>query len=205
MSNFSNISENRPMERIDIRWEFSTEAVLNEEKTKTAKRPMFDAVDYYRAVKVGEKNKTWSGPVKHVMKNRDLWEAGQGSTAYSVWKETQDAVPIDGYPIEAWGYSTPFIVKQCKSFEVRTVEELSRLTDSQCSNIGAKFLDLRRKAKAFVEEQRRGPDYATVVADMEQREMLMQMELEERDKQISELTARLKALETATAGKKASA
>lgn len=72
------------------------------------------------------------------------------------WKAFTEGgdVALEGYPLEEWQGITPVETRTLKDLKVRSVEELSKLPDSNLTNIGQGFLPLKHRALAFLESQK---------------------------------------------------
>ena len=72
---------------------------------------------------------------------------------YKRWKEGQTA-PIDGTPLAAWPGATPQLVKALEPFNIRSLEDLTRMEDASVSRIAIPGLRGKiQHAKAFLEAQ----------------------------------------------------
>ena len=88
-----------------------------------------------------------------------------------------------------WGRLSLAQIEEYRYIGVRTIEQLSALSDSACMKLPGS-LELKRKAAASLEVQK---DEAPL--------RKVQAELEQRDQVIAEMTARLNALEGAQQAK----
>jgi hypothetical protein len=64
--------------------------------------------------------------------------------------EASEAEGHEGTPLEQWPQMSRSMVKECKYFEIHTVEQLANLSDINVSRMGMGYMDLRNKAKAFL-------------------------------------------------------
>jgi hypothetical protein len=121
---------------------FFLHPVKNEAKSSEAGRPIFEEIEFITIMVPGDKDN---------IVERAVWEHDRArfSKQYTHWKATgQEAVT--GTPLEAWPVVTRAQVEELKHFGVRTVEDLSNLSDANT----AKFMGvqaLKQKAKAFLE------------------------------------------------------
>jgi hypothetical protein len=80
-----------------------------------------------------------------------LWEVIKPH--YEAWKKGEE-LPEHGTPLAAWNGCTAAMAKTLKSFDVRTVEDIADLTESQVQKIGLGGLyAVRQAAKRWVEAQ----------------------------------------------------
>jgi hypothetical protein len=72
---------------------------------------------------------------------------------FEAWKKGEE-LPEHGTPLAAWNGCTAAMAKTLKSFDVRTVEDIADLTESQVQKIGLGGLyAVRQAAKRWVEAQ----------------------------------------------------
>jgi hypothetical protein len=69
---------------------------------------------------------------------------------YEAWKKGQE-MPVDGTPLKLWPPASPAQIETCLRVNVRTVEELARLSETGIQKIGIGGQELRRKAQAWLE------------------------------------------------------
>ncbi len=69
--------------------------------------------------------------------------------AYRRWKAGQEE-PVEGTPIKSWPVISPAQVGLLLSIGIRTVEDLSTLTDEGVKRIGMGGVDFKNKAKAWL-------------------------------------------------------
>ncbi|MCP2134597.1 hypothetical protein J2S28_001649 [Rhizobium sp. SLBN-94] len=73
--------------------------------------------------------------------------------AYKAWKAGHE-VPVDGTPLSAWPGITPDKAEVLRRYGIRTVEEVSRLVESQLERIQLPGMrDMRRSAVLFLENK----------------------------------------------------
>lgn len=82
--------------------------------------------------------------------------------SYRRWKLGQE-IPVEGTPIKTWPAITPAQVETLLRIGVRTVEDLSRLSDEGLSKVGMGAIDLKNKAKAWIAA---GNDKGKLAQDM---------------------------------------
>ena len=69
---------------------------------------------------------------------------------YRRWKETKRN-SIEGTPLEMWPIMTPALVADLRYQKIHTVEHLATCSDVAIQKLGHGFLDLRQKARAYLE------------------------------------------------------
>lgn len=101
--------------------------------------------------------------------------------AYEAWK-SGNTVPEGGTPLSAWSGLTPDAVKVLKMAGVKSVEELSELSDSVLTSIRLPDMrNLRKQAGLFLQSK----DQSVVVEQIKQRDA----QIEVMEQQIRELMA----------------
>ena len=83
-------------------------------------------------------------------------------------------VALEGYPLEQWQGITPVETRTLKDLKVLSVEDLSKLPDSNLTNIGVGFLPLKHRALAFLESQKGEAGFAKM--KQENKEQAEQLE-----------------------------
>lgn len=149
------------------------------QKSAVEGRPVFTEVDYITIAVPGDKTSEVCRPATPDDKARfrTAWEryvAGQGEV-------------MVGTPLREWPGVTRAQVEELAYFKVYTVEQLAEVSDGNLRSMGP-LLALRQRARDFLERVRSA-------APVEK----MRQELEERDKKIADLMARMDAL-TASQG-----
>lgn len=118
-----------------------------------------------------------------------VWDALEAH--YNRWKDGLEA-QTDGYALEGWaGGITAGQIAKCKSINVFSVEDLSRLTDENIHKLGPDGPKLRDNAKAFVaslngEGAKLAKENATMKAELER----LRAEQEEDRKAMREFMAK---------------
>ena len=120
---------------------------------------VLEAIDWASWGKLGyanwEKSEKVSRLIKDAATMRDrpdaqpcVWDALEPH--YKRWKAGQEA-QTDGYALEGWaGGITAGQIAKCKSINVFSVQDLSKLTDENIHKLGMDGPKLRDTAKAFV-------------------------------------------------------
>lgn len=104
---------------------------------------------------------------------------------YEDWKRNETSEQLNGTPLEMWGRLSLPQIEEYRYLGVRTIEQLSELSDSTCVKLPGSQ-ELKRKAAAHLAVQK---DEAPL--------RKVQAELEQRDQMIAEMAARLNTLESA--------
>jgi hypothetical protein len=85
------------------------------------------------------------------VKNVSDVERQRWPEAYAAFKAGQEA-PITGTPVEEWPVLNRAMVAELRHLQIRTVEELARLSDIQVQQIGMGGMLLRERARAFLDD-----------------------------------------------------
>lgn len=106
--------------------------------------------------------------------------------AYLAFKDGRD-IPLDGTPLAAWSGIMPEQAEVLRQSGIRTVEEVSKLAESQLERIRLPNMrDLRAQAKLFLENSdkaqaaQRESEKDAIIAEMSERMAAMEALLEER-------------------------
>ena len=155
---------------------FFREAVLNELKTTSEGRPIYDDVDMIRIHTPGSRD-TLVAPAHVGYQNRFPKQWAQYTQNV---EQTASGTPLKVVP-----WLTVSQVAELATFHIKSVEQLAGMSD----NVATKFMNhhsLKQQASAFLEA-------AKGAAPL----LKMQKELETRDEQIAELQAAVKAMQAA--------
>lgn len=113
--------------------------------------------------------------------------------AYKAWKAGQEA-PINGTPLAAWNALTPEQAEVFKRNDIKTVEDISMLTDAHISRFPLPGLkELIKQAKNFIDaaEQTR---FSAKLTEKDHEIATLRAENQDRDSQVNELMEKVKAL-----------
>jgi len=157
---------------------FMLHAHRNPTKSREAGRPIYDEVPYVDVRTPGDRTSHLFRPAAELDKRKwpKHWAAFESRTSGG---------PVEGTPLEEWPQITRGMVEELKFFNVFTVEALADLNDSAQQNFMGIGIWIQ-KAQAFL-----------VATD----EAKAAEQIESKDRQISDLTERLEALETALQAK----
>lgn len=161
----------------------------NAEKTLTEGRPIFDDREYVSIMVPGNKSSVVERPATAMDKQRF-------PTHYKAFTNRieGDGDVLQGTPLAEWSGLTRGQVEELRFFNVRTVEQLSTLSDSNSQ----KFLGvgtLRKKAKAYL-EMSEGNAGAERLRSMEDENELLK-------EQMALMVSKMEALESAGTKKSA--
>jgi hypothetical protein len=116
---------------------------FNQRKSHEAGRPIYDETDYISIMQPGNKDSIVIRPAMELDKQRF-------SQHWSKYQARQDDEQIEGTLLEDWPGVTRSLAEELKFFNVRTVEQLASISDSN----GIKIMGinmLKEKATAYLE------------------------------------------------------
>jgi hypothetical protein len=121
---------------------FFIEAVEMKAESEKLGRPVYRDVPFIKIVVPGD---------VHNIIERKASDADKAQFPLA-WKrfDASEAEGHVGTPLEQWPQMTRSMVKECKYFEIHTVEQLATLSDINVSRMGMGYMDLRNKAKAYL-------------------------------------------------------
>jgi hypothetical protein len=122
---------------------FYMDAVEIKSESEKAGRPIFKDVAHIRKIIPGDATNI----VERVAKDFDKQQHPKEWASF----EAQGATEHSGMPLEQWPQITRAQVKEAKYFEVHTVEQMAGLSDLHCQKLGMGFMELRNKAKAYID------------------------------------------------------
>lgn len=122
---------------------FYLDAVEIKHESEKAGRPIFRDVPHIRKLIPGDSTNI----IERVAKDYDKQQHPREWAAF----EAQQQQGHEGMPLEQWPQITRAQVKEAKYFEVHTVEQMAGLADAHCQRLGMGFLDLRNKARAYLD------------------------------------------------------
>lgn len=146
----------------------------NPAKTKAEGRPIFEDKEYIQIMTPGNKTDVIMRPVSAEDKERF-------AKAYQRFKASEEEV-LEGTLLEHWPVVTRAQVEEMKYFNIRTVEQLAGMPDSNAQNFMG-VLNLKRQAQDWLAQAD-----ANFVSDLKE-------QLAERDRQLAAMAERLDALE----------
>lgn len=113
---------------------------------------------------------------------------------YKRYQEGQE-IPVDGTPIHGWKLLTGAQQEELIRMNVRTVENLANLTDDGIRNFGMGAIELKRRAKAWLEQNESKETGALKLAELSRENDSL------RD-QVLALASKVEELDKALAAKK---
>jgi len=123
---------------------FYMDASLNPQKTEEEGRPIYDDVPWIEIMQPGNKNSIIVRPATEMDKQRF-------PSHWRMWKDRiSDAEIITGTPLSEWPGITRGQVAELSFFNIKTVEQLANMADSNTRNMMG-LVSLKEKAKTFLE------------------------------------------------------
>jgi hypothetical protein len=165
---------------------FKREAVLNEEKSKLAHRPIFDSIEMIQIVIPGDGK---SSPV-HLIRPEDIERFPE---AYQRFRNQETQV-YDGTPVDAWPRLTTVQAMQLKAMNFHTIESIAACSDANLGKLGLGGLTLRDMAKAWIEAAASGGNSERLVATVKQ----LENDKADMARTIADMKEKLEALAVAT-------
>lgn len=135
----------------------------------------------------------WLANMKQDVANGRLPEewAQNYRKAYDAWKNGQE-LPLNGTPIKGWGVISPAVQEELIRLNVRTVEDLARVTDEGQRAIGMGAIDLKNKAAAWLAQMEDKGGVTMKMAALEQQNAQLQGNVATLERQVKELLAVVK-------------
>jgi hypothetical protein len=106
--------------------------------------------------------------------------------SYDAWLKGEE-VPLVGTALKTWPVLSPAQQKNLISMGLYTVEDLAQLPDSELQILGVGALDLRQKARSWLDAS---SDKGKIVAE----NAALKLKVDEQGKQIAEMLVSLQAL-----------
>lgn len=162
---------------------FEMRAAIDEEASARAGHPKHKDVEYITKMVAGDTKNVAVRPV------RDL-DRREFSEQYQHWKRGQEARARDGMALEAWPGATRAQVEDLRAQHVFSVEQFANAADEFCSNLGSEYLNLRQRARDYLESAKGGAAMAQLRAEHEE----LRTHLEATRAQLEEARAELRTL-----------
>lgn len=128
----------------ELRPDFFMDTIKDALASRDAGREIFREIERVRIIIPG-------AVATIAVKNVSDVERQRWPEAYAAFKAGQEA-PIVGTPIEEWPVLNRAMVAELRHLQIRTVEELARLSDVQVQHIGMGGSILRERARAFLDD-----------------------------------------------------
>ncbi len=158
----------------------------NEAKSKEEGRPIFEETDYIQIMQPGNKDSIVTRPA--TMRDKDRF-----AEHYRKYQAREDDDHIEGTLLEQWPGMSRAQVEEFKFLNIRTVEQLANMSDSNAQGIMG-INTLKQKAAAYLEAAK---DSAVVEQLAEQKN-----ENDELRKLVAELSTKVEVLSEAQAAPK---
>jgi hypothetical protein len=137
MSNPQNLSQES-----NLFVSFFSDAIELKAESEKQGRPVYKDVPFIRIVVPGDVNNI----IERKANDQDKLKFPKAWARF----EASEAEGQEGTPLEQWPQMSRSMVKECKYFEIHTVEQLANLSDINVSKMGMGYMDLRNKAKAYL-------------------------------------------------------
>ena len=121
---------------------FYSDAIEIKAESEKLGRPVFRDLPFIKIVVPGDVNNIIERKATDADKEKfpKAWARFQAS----------EAEGHEGTPLEQWPQMSRSMVKECKYFEIHTVEQLAGLSDINVSRMGMGYMELRNKAKDYL-------------------------------------------------------
>lgn len=151
-----------------------------EYKSAQEGHPVFETRHYVEIITPGD---TRSIP------NREVTDADKARwpREWSAYVENRELTP-EGTPLEEWPLIDVGQIDHLKAFRIRSVEQLSQVSDNQLLNLGMGARSLRDKAIAWLAQARGSSGIAQIVAERDK----LKTEVDALKSQMADLTALVK-------------
>ena len=113
----------------------------------------------------------------------DQWEK-----AYNAWRNGQE-IPLNGTPIKGWGVISPAQQEMIINIGCPTVEMLAAINDEGLKRLGIGSMDLKNKARTWLESMKNHGIVTIQMAAMEQENAVLKASVEALQKQIDGMRA----------------
>lgn len=173
----------KPQAENNLFVQFYTDALELKAESEKQGRPIFKDVAFVRIIVPGDTNNI----IERVADENDKQRFPNAWAKY----QNSEVQGTQGTPLEQWPQITRSLLKECKYFEIHTVEALSNISDAHVAKLGMGFGELRNKAKAWLEA---AAGTAQITAQAAENEQLKQMlaDLQAQINDISETKTRRK-------------
>lgn len=179
---FENAAAQRAQRRINLNLRFYTLAVENKPKSLEAGRPIFDQVDMCELNVPGSRD-----TVDKKCSNPDFM--AKFGEQYKMWKETQEQ-PVDGTPLDQVPFLNISQIRELQVLNVRALEQLAGLSDNAVQKLGMGYVELRRKAQAYMTAGKDSAEQTRLITENEN----LKRDLARLTMQVANLTQRIENL-----------
>lgn len=111
----------------------------------------------------------------------ELWREG-----YARWKNGQE-MPLNGTPIRGWGLVSPAQQETLIRLHIMTVEDLSCINDEGTRRIGMGAMELRNKAKNWLQSMKDHGPLVSQVTSLEQQNRILKSQVDTLGAQVAAL------------------
>lgn len=106
--------------------------------------------------------------------------------AYNRWKNGQE-IPLSGTPIRGWGLISPATQETLVRMNCLTVEDLAAINDEGMRRVGMGALDLKNKAKNWLQAMKDHGPIATQITALEHENKILKSQVETLGAQVAAL------------------
>lgn len=164
----------QPQAESNLFVQFYVDAIEMKAESEKQGRPIFKDVPFVRIIVPGDTNNIIERKATDDDKKRFP----------NAWKrfEASETEAQEGTPLEQWPQITRSLLKECKYFEIHTVEALAGISDSHVAKMGMGFAELRNKAKAWLQAAQGTASLTAQAAENEQlRKMISDLQAQMAD------------------------
>lgn len=158
---------------------FYLKPVKNEHKSTLENRPIFEDLEYVEITLPGDRRSIVDRRVKP--EDRERWPQ-----QYKFFKDDKDQIG-EGMPLGEWNVITRSEVEEYKFFKVHTVEQMAAISDAALMDLPKGTMELRDKAKRFLEAAADGKPMEALAAEVAKRDDTIEL----LKGQVAELTAQM--------------
>jgi len=156
--------------------EFFIDAVEMKFESVQAGRPIFKDFEFVRIFVPGDAHTDLVKRVTDVERDRF-------PTAYAAFKRGQGDDQVSGTPLSVLPWLLPSQIKQMQALNIRTVEHLAGLSDTNLQTLGMGARELKAKAQAFIDSAEAGAEAGKYAVENE----TLKAEIEALKQQIKDL------------------
>ena len=170
--------------------EFYEDAVHLEAQSREENRPIYEDRVFIRIMVPGGKSTVVREARLERGDNGEIPDHERFPLQWAQFKSQQEQVG-DGTPLSEWSYLSKSQVMELKAMKIHTVDQLAAQSDASLSHMGLGALDLRNRARAFLDQASGGEVLSK-----------LQKELEDARHEIAAMKASLEALGADTESKR---
>lgn len=164
---------------------FYIDAIENPKKSKEMGRPFFEDTEMVEILVPGDKDNSIVAPAKAYLP--------RFAAKYQAWKAGKNQDAVSGTLLAEWpGGPSASAIKNLEVYGVRTVEQLAGLSDGNLQGMGPGYLDLRKRAIAYLEAAKGAASAEKVQAELAKRDAeieVLKRALKEQNEQIAKIQA----------------